>query len=445
MKKSFKNLLEEKIVVLDGAMGTMLFDCGLKAGEKPEMLNLISPKTITEIHTKYLLAGADVIYTNTFGANSFKMKGFPYQNAIKEAVKCAKTAVKVAKRGLIAYDMGSIGELIEPLGEVTFDQAYASFCEQVELVKNDVDLFVIETMSDLYELKAAVLAVKEHSDKPVMVTMSFDEEGRTFAGCPVEAMVTTMEGLGVDALGLNCSLGPKQLSGVVDRLLCASSLPVIVKPNAGIPQIRKGISEFDVSAEDFASSMVEFVKKGVSVIGGCCGTTDKYIQLLSQAVEGNKPLTILPKKKVCVASGTKCVELSRPKIIGERINPTGKSQMKKAIAEKNISYFQEQAVLQANAGADILDINMGVPNIDEAEMIKLAIKSVQAVQDCPLQIDSTDENAVEAGLRYVNGKAIINSVNGDDEVMQKIFPLAKKYGALVVGLTLDKKDRKSVV
>lgn len=438
MIKSIEELLKQKIVVLDGAMGTMLIDCGLKAGEKPEMLNLLEPQTIIDIHTKYLQAGADIIYTNTFGANCFKMQKYPYQNVVKAGIKCAKTAVKVAKKGLIAYDIGSIGELVEPLGEVTFDQAYEAFAEQVNLAKRDVDMFVIETMSDLYELKAAVLAVKENSNKPILVTMSFDESGRTFTGCPVEAMVATMEGLGVDALGLNCSLGPKELKGVVERLLEASSLPIIVKPNAGLPIIQNGISKFDVGAEEFAEAMADFAKRGVSIVGGCCGTTDQYIRLLAQAVESFKPLPIVSKKRVFVASGTRCVELNRPKIIGERINPTGKPQMKKAIAEKNIAFFQEQAILQAQAGADILDVNIGVPNIDEEEMMTLAIKAVQAAQDCPLQIDSSDIGAVEAGLRYVNGKAIINSVNGDAEVMKKVFPLAKKYGALVVGLTLDK-------
>ncbi len=438
MTKSFNQIIKEKIVILDGAMGTMLINAGLKIGEKPEMLNITSPETIVEIHTKYLKAGADIIYTNTFGANRFKLKDYPYRLAIEKGVQCAKTAVNNVKKGLIAYDMGSIGELVEPLGDVTFDQVYDAFKEQVLLVKDDVDLFVIETMSDLYELKAGVLAVKENTDKPLMVTMSFDENGRTFAGCPVEAMIATMEGMQVDALGLNCSLGPKQLKNVVDRLLEASSLPVVVKPNAGLPIIRNGVSAFNVGAVEFANDMAEFAKRGVSILGGCCGTTDEYISKLAKKLEDVKPIEVSKKNKVWVASGTKCVELNSPKIIGERINPTGKAIMKKAIADKDTSYFQQQAVEQTQAGADILDINMGIPNINEAEMVTLAVKSVQAVQDCPLQIDSSDFNAVEAGLRYVNGKAIVNSVNGDKEIMERIFPLAKKYGALVVGLTLDR-------
>ncbi len=431
-------LLQNKIIILDGAMGTMLQQSGLKVGAKPEMLNIENPQLIEDIHIKYLKAGADIIYTNTFGANKFKMSKYPYKQAILAGIECARRATEQVGRGYIAYDMGSVGELVEPLGKVTFDEVYDAYAEQVELVADKVDLFVIETMSDLYELKAGVLAVKENCDKPIMVTMSFDEKGRTFAGCPVEAMIATMQGLGVDALGLNCSLGPKQLGGVVKRLVERSNLPIIVKPNAGLPTIRNGNTEFDLTPQEFVSSMVEYAQMGVQIVGGCCGTDDRYISLLAQSVAPIKPKKPSAKHRVCVASSTKYVELDCPKIVGERINPTGKKLMKQAILDKDFSYIVSQAVEQADAGADILDINMGMPNIDEVDMMKKAVKVVQSVVDLPVQIDSSDAKALEIGLRYASGKPIINSVNGEDEVMDKIFPLAKRYGALVVGLTLDK-------
>lgn len=433
-----KNLLINKIVVLDGAMGTMLQKSGLNVGEKPEMLNITAPETVLNIHKRYLESGADIIYTNTFGANSIKLKNYPYKQIIQSAIAIAKQAVREVGHGLVAFDMGSIGELVEPIGKITFDEVYDVYKEVVCLAKDEVDLFVLETMSDLYEVKAAVLAVKEHCDKPLIVTMSFDESKRTFAGVPIESMIATLEGLGVDALGVNCSLGPKQLDNIVKTLLERCNLPIVVKPNAGIPVIREGETKYDVSPQEFASIMKGYAEQGVAIVGGCCGTTDEYIKLLSENVKNIKPLKKEVKLLSCVASGTRFVDIDCPKIIGERINPTGKKLMKQAILDGDIGYFERQAVEQAQAGADILDINMGIPNIDEAQMMKVAVKAVQTVVDCPLQIDSSDANAVEAGVRYANGKVIINSVNGDDEVMEKIFPIAKKYGAMVLGLTIDK-------
>ncbi len=433
-----KDLFAKKVVVLDGAMGTMLFNNGLKVGEKPEMLNLTNPDIIFNIHKSYLDSGADVIYTNTFGANKIKMKNYPYKEVIEKGIEIAKSAVKSCGHGLVALDMGSIGELLEPLGSMTFDSAYDVYKEMVEIAKDKVDLFVVETMSDLYELKAAVLAIKENSNRPIITTMSFDESMRTFAGCPLEAMIATMEGLGVDALGVNCSLGPKQLGNIVNVLLKKCSLPIVLKPNAGLPVIRNGVTEYDVDEEEFAATMAEYVKKGVSVVGGCCGTTDKYIAKLSEKIKGIKPAKRNIENVFCLASGTKYLEINSPKIIGERINPTGKKLMREAIANKDIAYFENQAVEQMQAGSDILDINMGIPNINEAEMMKIAVKAVQSVVDLPLQIDSSDPLAVEVGARYANGKVIINSVNGDDETLNKILPIAKKYGAMVLGLTIDK-------
>lgn len=432
------NLFGKKVLILDGAMGTMLQKSGLKVGDKPEMLNLTDPQIVYDIHIKYLKAGADIIYTNTFGANAIKMKNYPYKEVIESAIKIARDATKEVGHGYVALDMGSIGELLEPIGSVTFDTAYETFKEIVCIAKDSVDLFVIETMSDLYELKAAVLAVKENSNKPVICSMSFDQNKRTFAGTPIEAMIATMEGLGVNALGANCSLGPKQLDGIVDILVNKCSLPIMLKPNAGLPVIRNGKTEYDVTAEEFAEVMAKFVKKGVALVGGCCGTDEKYIAELKKKIDGCKIVKREVDKCSCLASGTRYLELDSPKIIGERINPTGKKLMRQAINDRDIGYFESQAVEQYQAGADILDINMGVPNIDEAEMMKLAVKVVQGVVDLPLQIDSSDPKAVEAGVRYANGKVIINSVNGDDEVLDKILPVAKKYGAMVLGLTLDK-------
>ncbi len=433
-----ENLFGKKIVILDGAMGTMLQNSGLKIGEKPEMLNLTNPQIVYNIHKAYLESGADIIYTNTFGANRIKMKDYPYQEAIEKGIEIARWAVNDFGYGKIALDMGSIGELLEPIGSLSFDEAYEIYKEIVLIAKDQVDLFVIETMSDLYELKAAVLAVKENCTLPVITTMSFDQSLRTFAGCPIEAMIATMEGLGVNALGVNCSLGPKQLDEIVNVLTKKCSLPIILKPNAGLPFIRNGVTEYDVSAEEFAEVMAGYVQRGVSIVGGCCGTTDKYIEKLAQKVKNMNVAERNVPAVSCLASGTRYLEIDSPKIIGERINPTGKKLMREAIANKDIGYFENQAVEQFQAGADILDINMGVPNIDEAQMMKIAVKAVQGVVDLPVQIDSSDALAVEMGARYANGKVIINSVNGDDEVLEKILPIAKKYGAMVLGLTIDK-------
>lgn len=433
-----ENLFGKKVVILDGAMGTMLQNSGLKIGEKPEMLNLTNPQIVYNIHKAYLESGADIIYTNTFGANRIKMKDYPYQEAIEKGIEIARWAVNDFGYGKIALDMGSIGELLEPIGSLSFDEAYEIYKEIVLIAKDQVDLFVIETMSDLYELKAAVLAVKENCTLPVITTMSFDQSLRTFAGCPIEAMIATMEGLGVNALGVNCSLGPKQLEEIVNVLTKKCSLPIILKPNAGLPFIRNGVTEYDVSAEEFAEVMAGYVQRGVSIVGGCCGTTDKYIEKLAQKVKNMNVAERNVPAVSCLASGTRYLEIDSPKIIGERINPTGKKLMREAIANKDIGYFENQAVEQFQAGADILDINMGVPNIDEAQMMKIAVKAVQGVVDLPVQIDSSDALAVEMGARYANGKVIINSVNGDEEVLEKILPIAKKYGAMVLGLTIDK-------
>ena len=429
-------ILSKRVLILDGAMGTMLQSRGLGVGVKPETYNLTNPEIVESIHYDYLCAGADIVYANTFGANSIMMKGMDHIGMIIAGVKCARAAVEKFGSGMVALDVGALGELMQPMGELSFDRAHEVFSEIIIAAKDLVDVVVLETMSDLYELKAGVLAVKENSDLPVMVTMSFDEKGRTFAGCPVESMVAVMEGLGVQAVGLNCSLAPSQLRQIVARLAKVCSIPFILKPNAGLPSIVDGLTSFDEDAESFGSLMSEYVDMGASIVGGCCGTNCEYICNLATKIKG-KSVKITNKSITSVSSGIKYQEIDRPLIVGERINPTGKKLMREAILKGDFGYIEMQAIEQNEIGAHILDINMGVPNIDESAMMRSAIYHVQSVVDLPLQIDSSNPEAIEIGLRYSNGKSIVNSVSGEREVLDKILPLVAKYGALVVGLTID--------
>lgn len=431
------DILGKRVVLLDGAMGTILQNSGLKIGEKPETFNITHSDIIENIHYNYLMSGSDIIYTNTFGANAIKMANYDYKKIILEGTKIAKRATSRAGHGLVALDIGSLGELLEPMGSLTFDNAYNTFREIIEIAKDNVDLVVFETMSDLYELKAGVLAVKECCDLPVFVTMSFDESGRTFSGTPIESMVAVMQGLKVDALGLNCSLSPTQLKPLVQRLLDVSSLPIILKPNAGLPIISNGATTFDIDAEEFSTLMASYVDMGAHIVGGCCGTNYEYIKKLHEKIE-NKQVKVVEKSICNLASSTNYLEINKPLMVGERINPTGKKLMREAILNSDFSYIESQAIEQLEAGASILDVNMGVPNIDEADMMTKAVKTIQSIVDLPLQIDSSNVKAIENGLRYSNGKCIINSVNGDDESLDNILPLAVKYGALVVGLCVDK-------
>lgn len=438
---SIREKLENSILIFDGGMGTMLQEGKLKTGEMPELLNISSADTIIDIHKKYISAGSNVISTNTFGANELKVKNIPYsvEELISSGVENAKKAVG-DKEVYIALDIGPIGELLEPMGTLSFEQAYDIFKRQVLAgVKAGVDLVLIETMTDLYEAKAAVLAVKENSNLPVFCTMSYEADGRTFTGCNITSMVMVLEGLGVDALGINCSLGPKEFDSLLDEILKTASIPIMVQPNAGLPQMVNGKTQYNISPEELASYAVKFAEKGVGIIGGCCGTTDEHIRVLASSLKGRKPVKLQAKPISGVCTPTKVVIIDEVKVIGERINPTGKEIFKEALKKSDIEYILKEAIDQVEAGAEILDINIGLPEINEEEMIVKVIKEIQSILDIPLQIDSTNPKVIEAGLRAYNGKAIVNSVNGEEKVLNEILPIVKKYGASLIGLTLDEK------
>ena len=429
----FKKLLDSKnFIFLDGAMGTMIQSAGVDAGHVPELLNVTSPELIMNIHRAYVQAGADIIYANTFGANSFKLQGSGF--SVEQIIGSAVTNAKAAANGkaLVALDLGPIGQLLEPTGTLSFEDAYNCYKQQI-LAGRDADLVVLETMTDLYELKAALLAVKECSALPVICTMTFEENGRTFTGVSPECMVATVEGLGADAIGVNCSLGPKQLAPVLAEIASLTTLPVVAKPNAGLPDPVTNL--FNVLPDEFAESATELASIGVRIFGGCCGTTPAHIKALTSRLSSVKPVIpkVLRTSKVC--SATSCVIINQPRIIGERINPTGKKRFKQALLDGDINYIISQAVEQIHAGADILDVNVGLPSIDEKAMMVSAVKAIQAVSDTPLQLDSTIPEVLEAGLRIYNGKPIVNSVNGEEDSLNNILPLVKKYGAAVVGLT----------
>ena len=435
-----KDYIKDNILIFDGAMGTMLQKKGLKLGENPEVLNLKEPSIIEEIHREYIASGANVITTNTFGANELKLKlcNLEVEEVIDAAVKIAKKA-KGNSNTYIALDIAPIGELLEPMGTLSFDRAYEIYKRQVvQGVKSGVDIILLETMTDLYELKAAVLAVKENSELPVFATMTFEENSRTFTGCSPEAMVLVLEGLGVDALGVNCSLGPKQLKPIVEEICRLAHIPVMVQPNAGLPTLSIGNeTKYDVTKEEFAETLCSFLDLGVRVIGGCCGTAPDYIRELFIRVKDKKFEPIENKNYAAICTPSKVVRIDGVRIIGERINPTGKKLFKEALKNEDLDYILKQAISQVEAGAHILDVNVGLPEIDEPKMMHKVVKEIQGIMDIPLQIDSSDVEAIETGLRYYNGKPILNSVNGEEKVLNRILPLVKKYGASVVGLTLD--------
>ena len=434
--------LKKEILVFDGAMGTQLQEAGLKAGEIPECLNITHPELIQSIHQKYLNAGADFITTNTFGANALKMKDVNYslKEIIEAAIDNAKAAQKNTNRqnnSYIALDIGPIGQLLEPMGTLSFDQAYEIIKEQVLIAKDKVDLVLLETMTDIYEVKAGVLAVKENSDLPVFVTMTYETNQRTLSGCDPVTMVNILEGLNVDALGINCSLGPVELTPIINEVLKTASLPVILQPNAGLPCLVAGKTCYNMDSDTFVAESIKHVKNGVRIIGGCCGTTPEFIAKLKKAIPA-KPVITTPVKATRVSSGSKTVEFGHHVVVcGERLNPTGKKKLKEALKQQRYDELVIEAIKQDQAKAHVLDVNVGLPGIDEVATMKHVIKLLQEVISLPLQIDSSNAQAIEQACRYYNGKPLINSVNGKTETMEAIFPIVKKYGGVVIGLTLD--------
>ena len=430
-----------EILLFDGAMGTMLQKKGLSFENGVEGFNITKKDIICDIHKEYINAGANIITTNTFGANEIKLRGFDYtvEEVIDSAISIAKEAI--GKNNVkVALDIGPIGQLLEPIGTLSFDRAYEIFKRQIlQGVKSGVDVILIETMTDLYEAKAAVLAAKENSNLPVFCTMSFEENQRTFTGCTPESMVMTLEGLGVDAIGINCSLGPKEIKPIIERIVKVANKKVMVQPNAGLPKIDGEKVIYNIDENEFSNCMVEFLSLGVDILGGCCGTTPEYIAAIREKIQGKKTKERNRKEIFAVCTHSKVVNIDGVKIIGERINPTGKKLFKEALKNNDLNYILKQAIEQVEAGADILDVNVGVPNINEEEVMVDVMRSIQEILDIPLQIDSTDKNVIEKALRYYNGKAIVNSVNGEDKVLDSILPIVKKYGACVVGLTLDEK------
>lgn len=429
----------KRILFFDGGMGTLLQEQGLQAGELPETWNLKNPEPIIQIHKAYLAAGADIILANTFGANRFKYGG-DLEKIVTAGVANAKKAVaESGKKAYVALDIGSTGKLLKPMGTLDFEEAVGVFAEIIRAgEKAGADLILIETMSDTYELKAAVLAAKENSALPIMATVIFDESKKMLTGASPQVVVSLLEGLGVDALGINCGLGPKQMKEIVKELLKYASIPVIVNPNAGLPRSENGKTVFDVGAEEFAQDMEEIVTMGAWFAGGCCGTTPAHIQAMVEKCKEITPVPITPKNYTFVTSYSTAVELGgRPVIIGERINPTGKSKFKQALRDHNIDYILEEGVKQEDSGAHILDVNVGLPEIDEAAMMETIVYELQSIMPIPLQIDTTNMEAMERALRIYNGKPMINSVNGKAEIMEQVFPLVKKYGGVVVGLALD--------
>ena len=453
--------LNDRIYILDGGMGTMLQQAGMAPDETTTMFALEHPDVLKDIHRQYVDAGSDIIYAATFGMNRFKADemGRPLTEAVDIVVKAAREVAreeekKSGRKVLVALDIGPLGELLEPMGTLRFEDAYEAFAEVVRAgAAGGADIVGIETMTDLYEVKAAVLAAKENSDMPVMVTMTFEENGRTFTGTSLEAMAVTLEGLGVDAMGINCSLGPAEIFPMVEKLRTMTSLPVIAKPNAGLPDPATGA--YDITKEEFVKLMERYIECGINIVGGCCGTTPEYINGIASFCAGRSAGAAAGGgrgaanaehdmkddgrrgKRLRICSSTDVVTVDRVRVIGERINPTGKKRLKQAIIDGDHDYIMNQAIEQADAGADILDVNVGVPSVNEAEVLPEVVKKIQSVTGLPLQIDSLDPAAIEAALRVYNGKAIVNSVNGDEEVMERILPVVAKYGAAVIGLTLD--------
>ena len=437
-----RQYIQDNILIFDGAMGTMLQKKGLQVGENTEVFGYENPDILVDIHKEYYEAGSNVATTNTFGCNELKLpQGYDLEKVIDSAVKAAKKAASLVNNDnekYVALDIGPIGEMLEPMGTLSFDRAYEIFKRQmIQGEKSGADIIVIETMMDLYEIKAALLAAKENTNLPVFCTMTFDENGRSFTGCLPESMVVTLQGLGADAVGVNCSLGPDLLLPIVEKILTRATIPVMVQANAGLPCIKCGEAVYDMTAEQFLSGASKFVKMGAKIIGGCCGTNPEFIKALSQNIKNLEVKPIEKNLECVVCSPSKIVEITGPTVMGERLNPTGKKKLKAALKEERYDELVVEAIKQEQAGAHVLDVNVGLPGIDEPKVMKHVIKLLQEVIQLPLQIDSSNFQAIEEACRYYNGKPLINSVNGKDETMEAVFPVVKKYGGVVIGLALD--------
>lgn len=460
MNSNIRDYLGKQVLFFDGGTGSVLQARGLKPGELPENWNIEKPEEIVQLNYSYYLAGSNIVNTNTFGAFETKFSGngktYSLDDIISSAFKNANEARKLIKEKdlemnreiprFIAFDIGSCGKLLKPLGDLEFEDAVSLFKKSFECaLKHNPDIILIETMNDIYETKAAVIAAKETMQKfntelPIIASTVYDEGQKTLTGSSPEICCAILESLGVSAIGINCSLGPAQMEPAVLRLLESTSLPVLVKPNAGLPSSQDGKTVYDVTKEEFAKTVAEFCKQGAAIVGGCCGTNPSYIKQLVENVEKiSREINLIHgRKKSVIASGTKLVEFGNvPVLIGERINPTGKKKLKQALKDNDIPYILNEGLSQEDKGAQVLDVNVGLPEIDECQMMQKVIRELQAVTDLPLQIDTSDIATMEQALRIYNGKALINSVNGKQEVMKQVFPLVKKYGGIVVALALD--------
>ena len=437
---NIKQLIKTQRLYLDGGTGTVLQANGLPSGTPPEVWNIENPNAVTELHKSYYKAGSNIVATNTFGVNCKKYDN--YKELIAAAFDCAKKA-RDAFDGdrFIALDIGPTGRLMKPLGDMDFEEAVEIFAANVrEGVKCGADLILVETMNDSLETKAAVVAAKENSDLPIFVTNVYDESAKLMTGANPLSMITMLEGLGVDAIGMNCSLGPDKMIAIVEEFARYSSTPIIVKPNAGLPKVVDGKTVFDKTAEEFSDICKILAQKGAAILGGCCGTNPEYIKMLVDKTR-DIPLSVVNEKNItAVSSYTHAVKIGeKPILIGERINPTGKSKLKEALRCGDMGYILSEAAGQEEKKVDILDVNVGLPEIDEASMMKRAVSEIQAVTDLPLQLDSSNPKVLEGAMRIYNGKPLINSVNGTEESMNAVLPLVQKYGGTLIALTLDEK------
>lgn len=443
-KEQLLETLKKRVVFFDGGTGSLLQDAGLLPGELPETWNIKHPEVIVKLHRDYLEAGCDIIKTNTFGANRLKYNGhaeYGLREIVTAALRNAKEAVRQAGKGFIALDIGPTGKLLKPMGELEFEDTVNLYKEVVEIGESaGADLILIETMSDTYELKAAVLAAKEQSKLPVFATAIFDKERKLLTGATPKVVIALLEGLGVDAAGINCGLGPEQMTEIARECLEYASIPLIVNPNAGIPRSEAGRTVYDVSAEEFAKSMEAIVALGASCVGGCCGVTPEHISRMTELCRNKQKVNIIQKEHTIATSFARALEIGGdPVIVGERLNPTGKPQLQQALREGNLEYLLQEGLAQQESGALALDVNVGLPDIDEPSMMAAAVKGLQSVTELPLQIDTSDIRAMEQAVRIYNGKALLNSVSGKDEDMRRVFPLVRHYGGVVIALTLDEK------